>query len=64
MKNVTIILGSPRIKGNTARLVGAMMSAVDNENTSYLMISAAGRPLLSRLHMRRMGTSMCVKKAR
>jgi len=64
MKNVTIILGTPRTKGNTAHLVDAMISAVDNENTFYLMISAAGRPLLSRLHMRRMGTSMCVKKAR
>jgi multimeric flavodoxin WrbA len=32
MKNATIVLGSPNAKGNTARLVEAMLSVIDNEN--------------------------------
>ena len=32
MKNATIILGSPKTNGNTARLVEAMLSVIDNEN--------------------------------
>ncbi len=32
MKNATIVLGSPNAKGNTARLVEAMISAIDNKS--------------------------------
>ncbi len=32
MKNATIVLGSPNTKGNTARLVEAMLSGIDNDN--------------------------------
>lgn len=32
MKNATIILGSPKTNGNTARLVEAMLSVIDNKN--------------------------------
>lgn len=32
MKSATIILGSPKTHGNTARLVEAMLSVIDNKN--------------------------------
>lgn len=32
LKNATIVLGSPHTKGNTARLVEAMLSVIDNKN--------------------------------
>jgi len=32
VKNATIVLGSPNTKGNTARLVEAMLSGIDNDN--------------------------------
>jgi len=32
MKNATIVLGSPNAKGNTARLVEAMLSVIDNKS--------------------------------
>ncbi|MEQ8253777.1 MAG: flavodoxin family protein [Smithellaceae bacterium] len=38
MKNVTIVLGSPNAKGNTARLAEAMLSAIDNESISIRKI--------------------------
>jgi multimeric flavodoxin WrbA len=38
MKNATIVLGSPNAKGNTARLVDAVLSAVDNESISIRKI--------------------------
>jgi len=34
MRNATIVLGSPHAKGNTSRLVEAMISAIDNESIS------------------------------
>jgi multimeric flavodoxin WrbA len=38
MKNATIVLGSPNTKGNTARLVEAMLSGMDNENIAVKKI--------------------------
>ncbi len=38
MKNATIVLGSPNAKGNTARLLGAMLSAVDSKSISIKKI--------------------------
>jgi len=38
MKNATILLGSPNAKGNTARLVEAVLSAIDNESISIRKI--------------------------
>ncbi len=32
MKNATIVLGSPNAKGNTARLIDAMLSAIDKKS--------------------------------
>ena len=32
MKNATIVLGSPNTEGNTARMVEAMLSGIDNDN--------------------------------
>lgn len=34
MKNLTIVLGSPRAKGNTARLVEAMVSVIEDRDIS------------------------------
>lgn len=38
MKSATIVLGSPNTKGNTARLVEAMLSVIDNKNISIKKI--------------------------
>ena len=38
MKNATIVLGSPNTKGNTARLVEAMLSVIDDKDISIKKI--------------------------
>ncbi len=38
MKNATIVLGSPNAKGNTARLVEAVLSVIDTESISIRKI--------------------------
>lgn len=41
MKNVTIVLGSPKTKGNTSRLVDAMLSVIDNNSFKINKIELA-----------------------
>lgn len=38
MRSATIVLGSPHAKGNTARLVEAMLSAIDNKSISINVV--------------------------
>lgn len=41
MKNATIVLGSPKTKGNTDRLVEAMLSVIDNKRCGIKKIELA-----------------------
>jgi multimeric flavodoxin WrbA len=41
MKNATIVLGSPKTKGNTSRLVEAMLSVIDNKSLGIKKIELA-----------------------
>ena len=41
MKNATIVLGSPNAKGNTSRLVEAMLSVIDNKSILIKKIELA-----------------------
>lgn len=41
MKNATIVLGSPNVKGNTARLVEALLSVIDNKSILIKKIELA-----------------------
>lgn len=42
MKKATIVLGSPHAKGNTARLVEAVVSAIDKRRVSVTKIELSG----------------------
>ncbi len=41
MKNATIVLGSPKTNGNTARLIEAMLSVIDDKDISIKKIELA-----------------------